>query len=323
VRVAVIGATGPVGAAVVEALRFDPHKRVNAVVGIAHRLPVDPQPDVEWHAADLVTGDLARHLRGVDALVNAARARSTMPPGGTARDDVALARRVLHTAAAADVHHVVQLSSFLAYSPPSAADEAVDEAWPTAGLTPSPVARSAADLERLLDRFGAEHEVIRLVRFRSGIALGPRVRQRLLAGTGAFVGLLRLLERVPVVPGLERAAVPVVHHDDLAAAVRTAVTQPALGAYNVALDAPLRLSDVASALGARPITMPEGLVRRGAAFADRLLERVPRHGERSASAWLDILAHAPRLDTRKARDELAWAPRHSLDQSLRSTIVTA
>lgn len=320
-RVAVIGATGAVGAAVVEALGVDPHKRVNAVVGIARRLPADPAPEVEWHAADLTTTDLAPHLRGIDAVVNAARARSTAPSGSASRDDVALARRVLDTVAAADVRHVVQLTSFLAYSPPSTPGEAVDETWPTEGLTTSAAGRSAAALERLLDEFTAAHEVVRLVRIRSGMALGPRVRQQL-ARSAPFGGLLRLLQHAPVVPGLDGAGVPVVHHDDLATAVRAAVTEPAFGAYNVALDEPLRLSDVAAALGARPIGVPKELVRRGAALADRILDRVPGRGEGSASAWLDVLAHAPRLDTRRAREGLEWTARHSLDEALRSTLLT-
>lgn len=323
-RVAVVGATGAVGAAVVEALRFDPHKRVDAVLGIARRVPGDPQPNVAYQAVDLTTTDLASHLRGVDALVNAARARSTAPGGGSdAADDVGLARRVLETAAAADVHHVVQLSSFLAYSPAPDPQTPVDETWPTEGLTQSAVARRAAALERYLDEFAADHEVARLVRIRSGMALGPRVRQQVLARTGPFAGLLRVLARAPVVPGLEGGGVPAVHHDDLAAAVRAAVTEPAFGAYNVALDEPLRFSDVAAALGARPLAVPEGLVRRGAAVADRVLERLPRAAGGSASAWLDVMTTAPRLDTRRARSGLEWTPIHPLDQALRSTFATS
>jgi UDP-glucose 4-epimerase len=321
VRVAVVGATGAVGAAVVQALLVDPRKRVNAVIGIARRLPPAPTPDVEWHAVDLGGGDLGTHLRGVDALVNAARTRSTAPSGDR-RDEAALARRVLETAVAADVHHVVQLSSFLAYSPPADPGTAVEETWPTEGLNPSPPAQAAAALERTVDEFARQHEVVRLVRIRSGVVLGPRVHRQLLARTGPFAGLVRLIEHAPILPGLAGTGVPAVHHDDLAAAVRSSVTDPAFGAYNVAFDEPLRLADVSAALGARTITVPAGLVRRGAALADRVLDRWPRVDGGAASGWMDILAEAPRLDTRRARAGLEWTPRHALDEALRETLST-
>ena len=320
-RVVVVGATGAVGAAVVDALQRDPHKRVDAVVGIAHRLPTSPRPDVQWHALDPATADLTPHLRGVDALVNVGRARAAAPAPGVALDDAALARRVLETAVRADVLNLVQLSSFLAYAPAGPGGAAVDETWPTDGLPTSPASRAAAALERFLDEFGAEHEVARIVRIRSGLVLGPGVRQQVLARTGLVAGLLRLAEHVPVVPGLDVGGVPVVHHDDLAAAVAEAVTRPAFGPYNVALQEPLRLADVATALGARPVPVPADLVRRGASLADRLLEHLPRAARRSASGWLEVLAHAPALDTRRARDDLQWIPRHPLDEALRSTLV--
>lgn len=333
-RVAVLGATGAVGSAVVEALRFDPHKRVDAVLGIARRLPLDPQPNVDWQAVDLAglagagpdargSTELAAHLRGVDALVNAARARTTGPARGTGPDDVSLARHVLEVAAAAGVLHVVQLSSFLAYTPPPTPGAMVDETWPTDGLTQTPAGRRAVALERYLDEFAAAHEVTRLVRIRSGVVLGPRVRQQVLARTGMFSGFLRLLEHVPVVPGPATAGVPAVHHDDLAAAVRSAVTEPAFGAYNVALDEPLRPADVANGLGARSVTVPDALARRGAAFADRLFQRRPRGRDGAASSTLQLLACAPRLDTRRARAGLEWTPIHPLDQSLRSTLAAS
>ncbi len=322
-RVAVVGATGAVGEAVVDALRHDPHKRVDAVVGIAQRLPTSPRPDVQWHALDPATADLTPHLRGVDALVNVGRARAASTAPGAALDDAALARRVLETAVRAGVLNLVQLSSFLAYAPAGPGGAAVDEGWPTDGLPTSPASRSAAALERLLDEFGAQHEVARMVRIRSGLVLGPGVRQQVLARRGLLAGLLRLVEHVPVVPGLDVGGVPVVHHDDLAAAVAEAVTGPAFGAYNVALGEPLRLVDVATALGARPVSVPVDLVRRGASLADRLLERLPWAARGSASGWFEVLAHAPGLDTRRAQDGLQWTPRHPLDQALRSTLVAS
>ncbi len=313
-----MGADGAVGAAVVEALRFDPHKRVDAILGIARRLPTDPQPNVEWKATDLSAGGLEPHLRGVDALVNVARPRTTAPTGQGAADGASLARVVLETAAAAGVHHVVQLCSFLAYSPP-ASPGPVDETWPTDGLDAGSAAGRAVALERYLDEFASSHEVVRFVRIRSGAVLGPRVRHQVLVRAGLMAGAAALVPRLPVVPAVG-GSVPVVHHDDLAAAVRSAVTEPAFGAYNVALDAPLRAADVAAALGARPIEVPDRLARRGAGVVDAVVQRLPHASGRPLTEWLDVMGTELRMDTRRARDILAWIPRHPLAQSLRSTL---
>lgn len=326
-RVAVLGAAGAVGAAVVDALRADPRKRVDAVVGLTRRLPSDPATDVEWVTLDPATSNLAPHLRGVDALVDVTHGRDTARPERQTPDTVDRARRVLVAAAGADVHHVVQLSSFLAYASPGDRDVPVDETWPREGLGSVQAARTAVALERALDAFAKEHEVVRLVRIRSGVILGPRVRRQALGRIGLLGLVLRVAGRSPIVPGPQDLAVPVVHHDDLAAAVSAAVTGPALGAYNVALDVPMTLDEVAQALGARPVVVPGALLQRGGALADRLAARLARSRqlEESApvSAWLELLTHAPRLDTRRARQELEWTPRHTVGDSVRSTFTTA
>ena len=77
-RVAVVGATGNVGTAVVRALGAD--ASVDSVLGIARRVPSDWSPaKVSWTSADVVVAaDLVSLFRGVDAVVHLA-GRSSPP----------------------------------------------------------------------------------------------------------------------------------------------------------------------------------------------------------------------------------------------------
>jgi UDP-glucose 4-epimerase len=315
VRVAVFGAAGIVGAAVVQALRFDPDKRVDAVIAFSRTEPASRPPHVEWRVLDVGREDVAHHLVGVDALVNLAWERPGRHGHGLSHDadgNVAVARRVLEAAAEAGVHHVVQGSSFAVYSPVASEHAPVDESWPTGGTALVPLARQAVEIERFLDGFAAEHQVVRLVRIRAGVALGPGAWAQLHRWLGPLAE--RAPTRLPVLVGVRGARLPVVHHDDLAAAYRAAVTGSGSGPYNVALDPPLDLACAASALDARPLALPAGLVARGLARG----ERIP--GVRAAAEWLALVTGAAPLDSSRARLELGWDPVHPLDESLRSTV---
>jgi UDP-glucose 4-epimerase len=327
-RVAVLGARGVVGAAVVDSLTDDPQGRVDHVIGLDRRLPLDPKAGVEWRELDDALDDpnaLATHLRGVDAVVNVLGRRALLGngtphpasdgrPGGAERT-----RQVLEAVATAEVHHLVVGSTFAVYSPVEPGHDPVDESWPTGGVADVPFARHAVELERVLDEFAADHEVVRVVRLRSGLVLGPRAFSEFLRRLGPLAGYYRAPGRVPLLPGVA-GSLPVVHHDDLAAAFRSAVTGSVVGAFNVAMDAPLDLQSAASALGARPVSVPDELVRMGTELAGAVLTITGRGADRVPGSWLVMARSAPRLATWRARQELGWQPVHSLDESLRSTL---
>src|SRR5690348_12706624 len=67
-RIAVLGATGNVGMALVDALRA----RGDGIRGLARRAPDAPIDGVEFRSVDMSTDDLAPDLRGVDVLVHLA-----------------------------------------------------------------------------------------------------------------------------------------------------------------------------------------------------------------------------------------------------------
>src|SRR3954452_23766782 len=172
VRIAVTGASGNVGSAVLRRL-VDTGE--HEVVGVARRLPTEGHPfqDVQWVAADLTdpTGGAALHqaFLGADAVVHLAwgfqpshdlRYLEELGVGGT--------RGVLEAVDAAGVPHLVHMSSVGAYSP-KRDDTPVDESWPTGGVRTSRYSVHKAAAERLLDDFESAQDGTTVARLRPGI----------------------------------------------------------------------------------------------------------------------------------------------------------
>jgi nucleoside-diphosphate-sugar epimerase len=131
-------------------------------------------------------------------------------------------------------------------------------------------------------------------------------------------GVRRLLDGVPILkpvlpdPGVE---FQLVHHDDVASAMRAAVLgrgEP--GAYNLAGAGKLTVSALARELGWYSIPVPELTV---GAIADI----VGRLGFLPAQAqWVSAFREPMMMDTGKARRELHWRPKHDALETLRETI---
>jgi nucleoside-diphosphate-sugar epimerase len=110
---------------------------------------------------------------------------------------------------------------------------------------------------------------------------------------------------IPIVPALPRLAVQVVHAEDVAAAFVAATTsQTARGAYNVAAEPVLTPVEIGEALHARPVPFPTQLARIVVDVSWRLRLQPTDVG------WVDLALGVPLMSTRRARDELGWAPTH-------------
>jgi nucleoside-diphosphate-sugar epimerase len=82
------------------------------------------------------------------------------------------------------------------------------------------------------------------------------------------------------------------------------------GAYNIAGDGVLSVSDVAAALGGRPVRVPTV----AAEAASALLARLP--AVPSAAEWLHIARTSVVMDTNKAKTQLGWTPQYTSAQTL-------
>ncbi len=109
-----------------------------------------------------------------------------------------------------------------------------------------------------------------------------------------------------------------VHHDDVASAVKAAVLgRGTPGTYNLAADDAIRVRDVARALGWQSVPVP-GLA------VDAVGEVVSRVPVAPAEAgWVDALRKPVLMDTAKARRELRWRVRHDGHETLAQTVTAA
>src|SRR3954452_22723114 len=240
-RIAVTGATGNIGTAVLHRLAEDGDHNL---VGLARRLPDDGggRAPVEWVGADLTDDaclpELERAFTGADAVVHLAwgfqpshdlRYLEELGVGGT--------RRVLAAVTATGVPHLVHMSSIGAYSP-KRDDTPVDESWPTGGVRSSRYSVHKAAAERLLDNHErAGHDTL-VSRMRPGIVGQRSAGSALLRYAVPAIVPAAVLDHVPVVPLDRRLTMPMVHADDVADAIARDLDQQVGGAFNLAAAPP-------------------------------------------------------------------------------------
>ncbi|HWF26132.1 MAG TPA: hypothetical protein VG275_11830, partial [Solirubrobacteraceae bacterium] len=133
--------------------------------------------------------------------------------------------------------------------------------------------------------------------------------------------VLRALEFMPALkpvipdPGVE---FQLVHHDDVASALRAAVLGHGTpGIYNLAAPDTLTLSGVADALGWYSIPVPELALDAAAGLVSRL-PFVPTEAQ-----WLEALREPALMDTAKARRELRWRPKYDARETLGAMVSAA
>jgi nucleoside-diphosphate-sugar epimerase len=309
-RVVVTGASGNVGTSLLRALADD--EAVTSVVGLARRRPGIEMAKTTWATADVAADDLTGHFRGADVVVHLAwLIQPSHDPFAMWRTNVVGTERVLAAASEAGVGALVCASSVGAYSP-GPKDRQVDEGWPTHGVTTSSYSRDKAYQERLLDLFERDHPGVRVVRLRPALTFkreaASEIRRFFLGPLAP--GSLARAAAIPVVPKVKRLRTQAVHADDVGEAYRLAVTGDARGPFNLAADPVLDADALAALLDARPVRVPAGLLKAGAAATWRL------HLQPVSPGWLDLALQSPLLDAGRARAELGWRPRRSATQAL-------
>lgn len=322
-KVAVVGATGNVGTAVLRALRDS--DEAEQIVGIARRLPepaAQPYDVAEWHSVDLAdpasSEALETAFNGAEAVIHLAwliqpnRQRElmrTVNVDGTGR--------VLEAAARAGVRRIVVASSVGAYSP-SRDSEPHDEWWPVQGIETSHYSVDKAAQEQLLQSFQQRHPDIDVAWLRTALVFqrgaGAEI-QRLFLGPLAPTRLLGRV-RIPLLPLPQGIRLQVVHADDAAQAYLLAAVRGASGAFNIAADDVLVAKDLAAAVRGMKVIEVRPAVLRAAMSAAYRARAIP-----ADAGWLDMGMQVPVMDTSRAKRELGWKPRHSARHALDELIV--
>lgn len=315
-KIAITGATGNLGTALVRALSDGQHE----LVGLARRTPEDEDwaAHVQWHGVDLTsessTAALREAFRDADAVVHLAWAfQPTHDVAYLEELGVGGTRRVLAAAVAEGVPHLVHMSSVGAYSP-KADDRPVDEDWPTLGVPGSPYSAHKAAAERLLDAHETSGDLPRVTRMRPGIVGQRSAGSALLRyGVPGFVPA-RALTLIPVLPLDPALAIPMVHADDVADAISRALTRKAYGPFNLAADPAIRPHHIGAALGARVVSVPSRALRAVMNATWRA------HVQKLDPGWLDLGMAVPLMDTSRARELLDWSPSVPAEMVLDETV---
>ena len=309
-RVVVTGASGNAGTSLLRALAAD--SQVQEIVGIARRRPQWDNPRTQWVEADVARDPLEPLFAGADTVVHLAWLIQPSRDERVLYDvNVTGSRRVFEAAAAAGAGALVHASSIGVYSP-GPKDRHVDESWPTDGIETSFYSRHKVAAERALDEVERAAPALRVVRLRPALKFKREAAaeiRRLFIGPFLPSPLVRP-GLIPVVPSHPRLRVQAVHTDDAGEAYRLAATEAhARGAYNIAAEPDLDPDRLAELLGARKVPIHAGALRAlvSATWKLRLQPTPP--------GWLDMGLGVPLLDTRRAREELGWTPRHTATEA--------
>ncbi|WP_329105210.1 NAD-dependent epimerase/dehydratase family protein [Micromonospora sp. NBC_01699] len=320
-RIAITGATGNVGTALLRRLTDESDIEL---VGIARRPPAkdagSPYGRVRWHALDLGDPDnldrLTEILRGVDAVVHLAwQIQPSHRRVLLRRTNLTGTRHLLRAIDEAGVPTLAYASSIGAYAQ-GPKDRRVTETWPATGIGGSGYSTDKAAVEALLDGVEHDHPELRIIRMRQALVFqreaGAQIK-RYFIGRILPVGWLRS-GRLPVIPRNKRLRAQAVHADDLAEAYVLALRSDRNGAFNIAGEPVLDGPVLAQELGGRTIPVPIFLLRTlaKAAWRLRLLPTEP--------GWIDLTAGVPLMDCSRAQQELGWHPRHDAREAVRDVL---
>lgn len=335
-KVAIVGASGHVGTAVLRAFAGQRWEDDLDLLGIARRLPdrtVAPYDTADWLTVDVgadtasdtasdtaeeeLISKLSTAFEGADAVIHLAwLLQPNHDRDLLRRTNVTGTRRVAEACARAEVGQLVCATSWAAYAPlPDRDDlELKDESWPVGGVPSSHYSVDKAAQERVLDDLEAQHPGIVVTRMRMGLVFS--------ADAGAQIGryflgpwiprALLVPGRLPLFPAPMGVRAQVVHADDAARAYVEAVRRRAGGPFNITTGEILGVKELSELLDAGPtVPVPSRAVRPLLHYAWK--------GRISAAdaGWLDMATALPVMNPGRARRELGWQPRHDA----RSTVL--
>jgi nucleoside-diphosphate-sugar epimerase len=325
--VAITGPTGDIGRATVRALESS--REIANIVGMARR-PFDLSQNgwkrTQYRRGDVLDRDSVDELvAGADVVVHLA----FLIFGNrdeTREINLRGSRNVFEAAVAAGVKRLVYTSSVAAYGFHPENPDVLTEDVPALGARDFYYSAQKAELEELLAEVAEGHETDVYV-FRPCIVAGRDAPTLIEGFTGQKVlgrrvrFLWRALDALPLVgPVLPDSGIPfqLVHHDDVASALRAAVLgRGAPGTYNLASDDAITVSDVAHALGWHAVPVPRAAV--GA--IGEVVARAPLLP--AEAGWVDALRKPVLMDSGKARRELRWRARHDARETLDETVTAA
>jgi nucleoside-diphosphate-sugar epimerase len=322
--VAVTGPTGEIGKPFIRAL--ERQHDVTRILGMARR-PFDPKAH-KWAKTEYRQGDVLDRA-AVDALCAEAdvvvHLAFIIVAGSKQSHEINLegSRNVFEAAVKTKTQRLVYASSVAAYGFHEENPQPLTEDVPARGTEAHPYSADKAAVEEVLSEVVEDSETDAYI-FRPCIVAGPEAP--LLINAIPYVqlgdrmpGAVRaLFDQVPILkPVLPDPGIPfqLVHHDDVATALRSAVLgRGTPGVYNLAGPGELTMRDLADALGYYAVPVPELAVDATA----EVIARLPFMPDEAS--WIEAARIPVLMDTAKARKQLQWRPRHDALETLRATV---
>ena len=311
--VAVTGPTGQIGISAVDALERDP--AVERIIGMARR-PFDPAAH-GWSKTTYRQGDILDRA-AVDALVADADVVVHLAfiifgsREKSSHINLEGARNVFEaTAGSPCAHRLVYTSSVAAYGYHRHNPSPITEDVPTRGTAEHYYSEQKAALEATLAEVTAGSG-LQVYVLRPCIVAGPKAPALADAMPWSHgPGLVRTAVRAVLVVPDPGIPLQLVHHDDVAEAIALAVTTSAPpGAYNIAGEGVVTVSDVVSAFGGHAVRVPHvAAVAASAVLAN--LPFVPALAE-----WVHTMRAPTVMDTTRARTLLGWTPAFTTSKTL-------
>jgi nucleoside-diphosphate-sugar epimerase len=322
--VAVTGPTGEIGKPFIRAL--ERQHDVTRILGMARR-PFDPKAH-KWTKTEYRQGDVLDRA-AVDELCAEAdvvvHLAFIIVAGSKQSHEINLegSRNVFEAAVKSRAQRLIYASSVAAYGFHEDNPQPLTEDVPARGTDAHPYSADKAAVEDVLGE-AVEGSNTDAYVFRPCIVAGPDAP--LLINSIPYVqigdrmpGAVRaLFDQVPILkPVLPDPGVPfqLVHHDDVATALRAAVLgRGTPGVYNLAGPGEVTMRDLADALGYYTIPVPELAVDATA----EVISRLPFMPDEAS--WIEAARIPVLMDTAKARKQLQWRPRHDALDTLRATV---
>jgi UDP-glucose 4-epimerase len=262
-RIAITGAAGDFGTAILRALAAD--ERADELIGLDLAPLRIEHPKLRAEVSDVRSERLAELFEGCDAVIHLA---FILIPGRDVGEAHSInqdgTENVLARAAAGGVRRLVVASSLSAHGAPQKGQPPVDERTAPEADRDHFYFREKAEVEAMLDRWQAanpERPPV-ITRLRPGFVYGPDFSNPALEMMGT---------RLAVVPD-DDGRTQLVHQDDLARAFCEAAFRDVPGAFLLVTEDSIALEDLAELSGGRVLRVPKRAARAAldAAHALRL-----------------------------------------------------
>ncbi len=301
-KVVVTGISGRLGRIVARRLHHDLQYQI---VGLDRRPMAGRPKDIELHQVDLRSKKARDVFRvgDVDALVHLGvmhdpRAR----PAELYSWNIAGTTKLLEYCQAYRVPKVVLLSSANVYGPRPDNPQFLTEEAPLLAAQRFPQMRDLVEIDHLVSTFLWRAQQIETVILRPVHIVGPV--------HNAPSNYLRIA-RPPVLLGFD-PMVQLIHVQDVAEAIVSALAPARRGIYNIVGPGEVPLSTVLAELGRDPVAIPHPVAKPILSLAFRLgISSFP-------VAELDFIRYVCMVDGRRASAELGFRPQHGLRETIRA-----